>query len=209
MSHFIVSVIHKKNQDIDDLLAPYMENCCGTPDYKYMEFYEDSDCEIDEATGKRGYWQNPNAKWDWYQIGGRWAGYFEHDGELYDEIPIDWYPSGVDQDMYNKALGDWKKWESGTAPMEDLPFELGFYKPKYIYDRYKNAETYAKYQATPWERAVVTPDGVWHEVGSMGWWGISNENGEDMSDWIDNFQSLFIDPYRGQDFIVTAVDCHI
>jgi hypothetical protein len=22
-----------------------------------------------------GYWQNPNAKWDWYEVGGRWAGF--------------------------------------------------------------------------------------------------------------------------------------
>lgn len=28
----------------------------------------------DESTGRYGYWSNPNAKWDWYQIGGRWTG---------------------------------------------------------------------------------------------------------------------------------------
>jgi hypothetical protein len=28
----------------------------------------------DPATGKYGYQKNPNAKWDWYQIGGRWSG---------------------------------------------------------------------------------------------------------------------------------------
>lgn len=26
----------------------------------------------DEKTGKFGYWENPNAKWDWWSIGGRW-----------------------------------------------------------------------------------------------------------------------------------------
>lgn len=30
--------------------------------------------EKDPKTGKYGYWENPNAKWDWYQIGGRWQG---------------------------------------------------------------------------------------------------------------------------------------
>lgn len=30
----------------------------------------------DEAHGVYGYFRNPNAKWDWYQIGGRWRGYF-------------------------------------------------------------------------------------------------------------------------------------
>lgn len=31
-----------------------------------------------DATHNRyGYWENPNSKWDWYEIGGRWAGYFQ------------------------------------------------------------------------------------------------------------------------------------
>jgi hypothetical protein len=32
--------------------------------------------ERDEQTGKFGYWHNPNCKWDWWVIGGRWSGYF-------------------------------------------------------------------------------------------------------------------------------------
>jgi hypothetical protein len=28
----------------------------------------------DEELGRYGYWDNPNAKWDWYTIGGRWTG---------------------------------------------------------------------------------------------------------------------------------------
>jgi hypothetical protein len=30
--------------------------------------------ERDEKTGRYGCWSNPNSKWDWYQIGGRWSG---------------------------------------------------------------------------------------------------------------------------------------
>lgn len=30
----------------------------------------------DEETGKYGYYENPNAKWDWYLLGGRWTGFF-------------------------------------------------------------------------------------------------------------------------------------
>lgn len=33
--------------------------------------------ERDETMKRYGYWQNPNAKWDWYEVGGRWAGYFQ------------------------------------------------------------------------------------------------------------------------------------
>jgi len=27
--------------------------------------------------GNYGYWTNPNAKWDWYLLGGRWSGFFK------------------------------------------------------------------------------------------------------------------------------------
>jgi hypothetical protein len=33
--------------------------------------------ERDETYNRYGYWQNPNAKWDWFEIGGRWAGFFK------------------------------------------------------------------------------------------------------------------------------------
>jgi hypothetical protein len=41
----------------------YMEEYCG---YK----------ERDPEMNRYGRWENPNAKWDWYEIGGRWAGHF-------------------------------------------------------------------------------------------------------------------------------------
>lgn len=41
----------------------YMADYCG---YKAR----------DKKTGRYGYWQNPNRKWDWWEIGGRWTGYF-------------------------------------------------------------------------------------------------------------------------------------
>jgi hypothetical protein len=28
----------------------------------------------DAETGRYGYWENPNWKWDWYSVGGRWGG---------------------------------------------------------------------------------------------------------------------------------------
>jgi hypothetical protein len=35
-------------------------------------------CESrDEKEGRYGYWENPNRKWDWYQVGGRWSGFLK------------------------------------------------------------------------------------------------------------------------------------
>lgn len=33
--------------------------------------------ERDETYNRYGFWQNPNAQWDWYLIGGRWTGFFK------------------------------------------------------------------------------------------------------------------------------------
>lgn len=44
----------------------------------FEEFMKDWHCHQsrDETMGRYGYWRNPNAKWDWYVLGGRWKGFF-------------------------------------------------------------------------------------------------------------------------------------
>jgi len=102
MSHFAVMVI---GENPEEQLAPYQENNMGDCPKEYLAFndvtddvtreWEDEDQETKEkykdldtyATeyngyekndeGRYGYWENPNAKWDWYQLGGRWTGFFK------------------------------------------------------------------------------------------------------------------------------------
>ncbi len=74
MSHFTVLVI---GENPEEQLAPFQENNMGDCPKEFMEFQEDEDSELDEETGKRGYWENPNRKWDWYSLGGRWTGFFK------------------------------------------------------------------------------------------------------------------------------------
>src|SRR5579859_6601454 len=74
MSHFTVLVI---GDNPEEQLAPFQENNMGDCPKEYMVFHEDDDCNsVDPETGKKGYWENPNRKWDWYSLGGRWAGFF-------------------------------------------------------------------------------------------------------------------------------------
>ena len=103
MSHFTVMVF---GENAEKQLAPFQENNNGDcPDQHLVfndetevveqawaeedqetkdEYKNDFDTYVeeyhgyskDEETGKYGYWENPNAKWDWYQLGGRWAGFF-------------------------------------------------------------------------------------------------------------------------------------
>ena len=41
----------------------------------YMQEWEGKDS--DENNGRYGYYCNPNAKWDWHSMGGRWSGFFK------------------------------------------------------------------------------------------------------------------------------------
>lgn len=73
MSHFTVLVI---GENPEKQLAPFHEyECTGIKD-EHVVFIENDEYEIDEETGKKGHWTNPNSKWDWYSLGGRWAGFF-------------------------------------------------------------------------------------------------------------------------------------
>lgn len=52
---------------------------------EWVKSYHGQD-ERDPETGRYGYWSNPNARWDWYTVGGRWSGFFKlkdgKEGEL-------------------------------------------------------------------------------------------------------------------------------
>ncbi len=100
MSHFTVMVI---GEDPEEQLAPYQENNMGDCPEKYLEFNDETeslktsweelteeeksefktfenfaeDEGYKEHEGKYGYWENPNAKWDWYVLGGRWNGFLK------------------------------------------------------------------------------------------------------------------------------------
>lgn len=102
MSHLTVLVI---GPNPEKQLAPYQENNTGDCPKEYLEFHDVEEKyreqyeeisheekyatfeefikdragykEKDEVTGKYGYWENPNAKWDWYAFEGHWRGFFK------------------------------------------------------------------------------------------------------------------------------------
>ena len=48
--------------------------------FKTFEEYMNDWCGFKSRDSKKnryGYWENPNKKWDWYQLGGRWSGFFK------------------------------------------------------------------------------------------------------------------------------------
>jgi hypothetical protein len=177
---------------------------------------------------------NPQSKWDWYQVGGRWGGslklkkesimnYFNEE-ELSDEQKEYLETNGFCSDSaYIKDIDfspDPQKYEEykrfyevvvDGAPLKDgekkEEFET-FYRPSYLKETYKNADTYAKVMTSFSCYAMLTDDGVWHGKGDMGWFGMSSETGEESVNWDLTMKERFIDT-ANQDYVLTIVDCHI
>ena len=72
MSHFSVAVFSRTPGDVEALLAPFNEQVA--PGDPYAVFVRDESGQLDETGQAKGYWRNPNARWDWWVIGGRWRG---------------------------------------------------------------------------------------------------------------------------------------
>ena len=93
----------------------------------------------DEEKNRYGYWHNPNAKWDWWQVGGRWAGMLK-DGRIGEQSLV--YPKKVtpgffdiakikdidftpDKDAYDRAIRFWEVVE------EEQPTDVAYIEDEY------------------------------------------------------------------------------
>jgi hypothetical protein len=100
MSHFSVAVLHRKDQNVDEMLAPFDENLVVDKYIRYTKeeaidyvkkYYGDAEGKTDEECyemiaqdyrkeglvdddGNIYSTYNPLSKWDWYQCGGRFSG---------------------------------------------------------------------------------------------------------------------------------------
>lgn len=253
MSHYAVLVIHKENQDIEELLAPYDENLEVEPYLKYtvdeatayikehcvpyndylkeyadrhlIDWFAESERLLIKQDGLYSTY-NPNSKWDWYQIGGRFSSslpltdealkkeYTDYINYPFTDIApinyVNWKYKHLTEEEKNKIRRWWE------INIYDAPLKEGeekdkylFYNPKYYERRYRDAETDIKVQEIIKFFAVITPDGKWYAPSNMGWWACTDGEPEDELKWDLEFYDRFIEPNINSDLICTVVDCHI
>lgn len=206
--------------------------------FTFKEYLEDyHDAKFDEEMQDYGYWENPNAKWDWYQVGGRWAGSlrvapdcencglgekswgwgkqnpYETDGKYkkVDSARIKDLVFPDYQERYEKAKRFWELKVEGQEPKNDQEKEdlsWDFYKTSYYENTYKDKETYAECEATFHTYAVIDKEGHWHAQGEMGLFGITIGAEDTLVDYIKNYKKNVFDA-AGDDDYITIVDCHI
>jgi len=192
-----------------------------TDKYKTFEEFMADFCgykERDPEKGRYGHWENPNAKWDWYEVGGRWTGFFKlkdgaqgatgRPGILTNPARPGWADQAHKKDIdFDAMIEDAAKramdaWEKALQDKDECSrfFHFGIKKGETKEQHVENAR---KNACTTF---AVLKDGIWYERGEMGWFGCVGNEKEDCS-WKDEFMKLF--DAIGDDELLTVVDCHI
>ncbi len=173
----------------------YMEDYCG---YKV------------NAEGRYGYWENPNRKWDWYQLGGRWSNMFLlKDGSRSDQARK--------KDIDFAVMLENNKRNAETA-YKKYQLELSLGNNPHPYFKYdienvgtrdepelESLEAYVERKTTIATFAVVY-NGKWHEQGEMGWWGVVFDE-KDTGTWDREFNALL--ESLPDETLLSNYDCHI
>lgn len=217
---------HNNERHLNYLKNEFPKQLTWTDEECYQDKAKYYDEDMIDADGNLLSTYNPNSKWDWYSIGGRFPGKLKAnngkhgEGSAFNNNPmvdgefdsarvgdIDW---SMDMDEYNKAIRYWEVVVEKQPLREDENKDdfINWYKDGYYEEYYRDKETYAKIFASFGTYAVVTPDGIWHEKGQMGYWGISSETGDESLDWDLYYKERFIDA-ADPDWTITIVDCHI
>lgn len=202
--HYCLCVIHPDGTDVAEYLQPFDENL---EVQKYVEDGEE-------------YWENPNSKWDWYQIGGRWAcslrlkdgvkptpdmygemsRYLDEDdiANRVDSALLNDIDMSLDMDAWNTALERWDKAMNGEM--------IGFFETKETLLRdYISKENYAATAALFYFSYVIDYKGEWHQMLPDDAWACSIC---DRIRWAQEFVQKFIRPVNPKKYRMTIVDIH-
>lgn len=174
----------------------------------YCEEYKDKSAEYwvcnwheyRKVPGGYGWFHNPNAKWDWFEIGGRWSNdLITKSGQRVDQAAkknIDFEEIDID-----RALAAKQSWEKFISEEKDINDNFA----RYLYG-VKDGDNEEKYvvRESSFRTYAVVKDGKWYAKGDMGWFGCSDNEK-------DNWNEIFDDLIRSadDDSIFTIVDCHI
>lgn len=140
--------------------------------------------------------RNPQSKWDWYSIGGRWAGYwFVHEKAAPTEDMSDpaWagrpFLGDSDREYVETRISRPGRW-TDIARKYDIDF----------------AASDSEDRGTVATYAFLDSDGKWHEKGEMGWFGIGHGE-KQQEEWNAEYDKLTAAESDNAWFVL--VDCHI
>lgn len=218
--HYKVDMAQPMMDALNQLL-PHMKDWDG----------DEGGIDMVDGTPKMFRWStyNPDSKWDWYSVGGRWQGHLtlhvgkmgrqgEHgvfdrnaplvnaDVAFLKDVDFD----GMRKKAQAEAIESYYKaveWLIGQLESgQDLDKCIGTLYWEYDLED----ETFEEYVARHGgfsTHAVVDADG-WHEWSPMGWWGCHGKENEAESEWATKFAERWLSNATDKTAIA-LVDCHI
>lgn len=170
--------------------------------------YNENDIDTD---GNITATYNPNGKWDWYEVGGRWSGMLilRPDTNLCESGIIAAASQNYDGALVSKI--DFEKMEElmkANIAVYETAMKDSLFKESYMREKYPTPEEYYKRMATFKTYAVITQDGKWYAPGEMGWFGISSASVDEERIWELSYKDTFIVPAIQKEHYLTIVDCH-
>ena len=208
MSHFCTLVFCKDKGDVERLLAPFQEydSQDGFPK-EWLRFVEDEDFEIDEETGKPGFWENPNAIWDWYSVGGRYRRCFKlKDGDYASFGEISKFNFSITDESKQEYDREWEIGVNGAEKTEDEKRKL-YYRSGYYLDQWGTKDAFMNEMCNSYGWNFITPDGKLHSKGKELWFGCSETTRESRKKYVEEWQKTIKN--IPQDYYMVVVDCHI
>ena len=181
------------------------------------DFYlleRDEECYSYDEEGNEFTTYNPNSKWDWYVVGGRFRDALPiKEGEHVVKVNV-----AKIKDIHFDLAGEDKEylkrfWEiivEGDEPRNEKEAKMveeNIWKPQHYIDIYETKENYIKTNSTFYPWAFVN-ETRWYERGKMGWWAMSDATSESIKDFT-NFFDEYVNSPEHQDEYLTIVDCHI
>lgn len=172
----------------------------------------------DNKAGAYGYWENPNAKWDWYQLGGRWKGMllvkdsareyaigkpgvFGENIDIIDVPGYKWVDVAKIKDIEWEKMAEIarqnaeKNWEEAHKRLESGEFDKMYMDYIYGISKKDTKESYIERNEKFGTYTVLTSDGKWHEKGD-----------------INDFEKKYFDNFikdADKELYLSIVDCHI
>lgn len=227
MSHYPMIVFANDSRDgaFDALLEPYGEcnkeyftfHKCTEEKFNHLvslyDGMKDREPSFEAFMKGEGYvltpdgWgsmYNDNARYDYYTLDGKEYLFDPKKGEEMDDGAYRYRKSQIDFSKY--AEDDYTEQDAEDYWDEAMKSDDKKYKD-YMLKRYETKEQYVKEIITPYPYCFITPDGVCHAPGFMGWFACDDATAESTTKYIDEWLAYISsdkdDPY------VSILDCHI
>lgn len=219
---------HNPPAELEKRMVPYKEIYPTLSefitDWRGYNFYE--------SEGAYGYYYNPNAKWDWWTLGGRWQGLLTAKTGtpprhlIYGEPGV-FDPSGDEYTRSDGRIGcdgcrkgdldfDWTReqkilsvrthWEHMIAQGDEKNADMRQFKYGFDMDSSLEDELRKAKLYHPFDTFAVIKDGEWFEEGEMGSFA-HVANRKSTGEWYSELQWLWDE--ISDDHVVVVVDCHI